>query len=69
MMKKIVFILVIGGITLITSCAKEQCECTVNGQKQTFTEDDISNGSTVEEACDDSDKLNKSAGTGSCQMV
>ncbi|MCO6500635.1 MAG: hypothetical protein J5I47_09690 [Vicingus serpentipes] len=68
-MKKIVFILVVSVITLTTSCAKEQCECTVNGQTQTFTEDDISNGSTVEEACDDSDKLNKSAGTGSCKMI
>ena len=68
-MKKYLLIFMLIGIILFTSCASEKCECTVNGTTQTFTEDDISNGSTIEEACDDSDKINKAAGTGSCQMV
>jgi len=68
-MKKILVILILGVIITLSSCASEKCECTVNGVKETFTEDDISNGSTIDEVCSDSDKLNKNAGTGSCQMV
>jgi|GEM_PF-2322428 len=68
-MKKLLFKVLLLGVVAFTSCAAEKCECTVNGTTQTFTEDDISNGSTVEEACDDSDEINRAAGTGSCQMV
>ena len=52
-----------------TSCSTDKCECTVNGQTQTITEDDVNNGSTLKEACDDADAVNKAQGSGSCKML
>jgi hypothetical protein len=69
-MKKIgILILVVIGTFAFTSCSEDKCECTVNGQTQTITEDDVNNGSTLNEACDDADAVNKAQGSGSCKMV
>ena len=69
-MKKIYLATLIVVATIaFTSCSTDKCECTVNGKTSTITEDDISNGSTLDEACDDADAVNKAQGTGTCQMI
>lgn len=69
-MKKIYLVtLIVVGAVAFTSCSTDKCECTVNGSTSTITEDDISNGSTLNEACDDADAVNKAQGTGSCEMI
>ena len=69
-MKKIYLItLIFTGVIFFTSCSTDKCECTVNGQTQTITEDDVNNGATLDEACDDADEVNRAQGSGSCEMV
>lgn len=69
-MKKLNLIGVIAlGMLFLNSCSTDKCECTVNGQTQTITEDDLNNGSTLNEACDDADEINRAQGAGSCEMI
>jgi len=69
-MKKIYLIaLIFAGATAFTSCSTDKCECTVNGTTTTITEDDVNNGATLNEACNDADELNRAQGTGSCKMI
>jgi len=69
-MKKITLItfLFIGTITLFSCAGQDECECNVNGVTQVTTEDDISNGQTIDEACADANATNQAQQTGECHM-
>ena len=69
MKKRYLVTLIFTGVMAFSSCSTDKCECTVNGVTQTTTEDDISNGQTLDEACDDANALNEAQGSGSCKMV
>ena len=69
MKKAGIITVIVVSVLAFTSCSTDKCECTVNGVTQTTTEDDISNGQTLDEACDDANALNEAQGSGSCKMV
>ena len=50
MKKVLLFAVVVGGLAF-TSCSKSECECTVNGETTTYTEDDVEGGGDLEEGC------------------
>ena len=66
MKKVLLFAVVVGGLAF-TSCSKSECECTVNGETTTITEDDA-NGADLEEACKAADALYKAFDQGSCEF-
>ena len=66
MKKVLLFAVVVGGLAF-TSCSKSECECTVDGETTTITEDEA--GGDLEEACEAADALYKAFGVdGSCEM-
>ncbi|MCB0402171.1 MAG: hypothetical protein KDD41_08810 [Flavobacteriales bacterium] len=68
MKKVLLFAVILGGAVAFTSCGKDECECTYNGQTETFNEDDV-NGGDLEEACNAADALYKIAdSSASCKM-
>ena len=59
-MKKILFILLGGVILFLASCAKEQCNCDLNGDQITFTESDAKDaGLDLFTYCENQDVLAK----------
>ncbi len=68
MKKVLLFAVVIAGAVAFTSCGKDKCECTYNGQTETFDEDDA-NGGDLEEACNALDALYKiTDSSAGCEM-
>lgn len=51
MKKLLLFAIIIGGSVAFTSCSKDECECTVNGETTTYNEDDTVDGQSVSEQC------------------
>ncbi len=68
MKKVLLFAIVLGGAVAFTSCGSDECTCTIAGQSETFTEDDV-NGGDLEAACETLDALYKiSSADNGCSM-
>jgi hypothetical protein len=68
MKKVLLFAIVLGGALTFTSCGSDECECTVNGVTETYTEDDAGDGS-LEDACNALDALYKiTSASNGCEM-
>lgn len=50
MKKVLLFAVVLAGTVAFTSCGSDECECTINGVTQTYSEDDYEGD--IKEACD-----------------
>ena len=70
MKKVLLFAVVLTGALAFTSCGSDECECTVGGVTNTYTEDDVEDGGSLEDDCNAADaayKLLGASGDG-CEM-
>ena len=65
--KLLLFAIILGGAVAFTSCGKDECECTVFGTTETYTEDDLAEGENMKDACNEADAGVALFG-GSCEL-
>jgi hypothetical protein len=68
-MKNLLFVLVFVGSIIFTSCASEQCVCTISGTTTTFTEEDAKDaGVDMVTYCDGLDAIYASNPNDGCEI-
>lgn len=67
MKKVLLFAVVLTGALAFTSCGSDECECTIAGSTTTYTEDDVEDGQSLEDACNQANVGAAILG-GSCEM-